>query len=829
MVDTGETGATGVPGDYQPVDLTPWCTGGVDDVAGAPAPTGLRTFHGIPFRIGDPDAPEAAAFVVVDPGTPAPTIRLDTPAQRVIVAHRLLTGDVDIADGTGATVAQYAFRFADGSVREVDIRRRFEIGLAPAEGWDMDLPFQAVLSSTPALPDRDAGRWERLGDRRSEGCLPLPPSYFLWTWTNPRPEVPLTELRIVALRGRLLVAAVTVGHLDEAPFVRTGAVPLRITVHGDDPPDPVDLRVEVDRGAASYVYPRVVGSTGPPGWGTPPDPSLGGYAHASGTGSATLRVHTAGRDLARVPWSELTGQQSVHVGQVELQLADHGRNWVHVRVVDDATGRPVPCRVHFRSADGVAYPPHGHAEYVSPGLGSGGDVRLGGVTYAYIDGTCQGWLPRGTVIAEIARGFEYEPVREAVTVHPATRELTFRLRRWTSMNERGWYSGDSHVHFLTAQGAAFEQRAEDLNVVNLLATQWGSLFTSGEEFTGRPHRAGDGHFVTYVSQENRQHVLGHLVLWALRRPVMPWCTDGLPEAALGVPLEATLSDWADRCHEQGGTVVVPHIPRPNGELAALIATGRADALEMIVQHRDAHEEYYRYLNGGYRMPLVGGTDKMSAEVAVGQYRTYAHLGEEEFSYEAWCAAVRAGRTFLSGGPMLHLSVDGHGIGDTVHVPGGGTVEVQARAEGVFPMHTLELVHDGRVVATAPDRQGNRLLTLDTGVRFDRDGWLAARVGGPGYVRGLTHHDLWHRGVFAHTSPVYVTCNRDWSRFDARVDRYMTTLLHGALSYVRHTAQHPPDTTTFHHGEDDHLAYLERPFREALRALAERRGGPPRSP
>ena len=32
-----------------------------------------------------------------------------------------------------------------------------------------------------------------------------------------------------------------------------------------------------------------------------------------------------------------------------------------------------------------------------------------------------------------------------------------------------------------------EQQGEDLNVVNLLQSQWGSLFTNTEDFTGRPH------------------------------------------------------------------------------------------------------------------------------------------------------------------------------------------------------------------------------------------------------------------------------------------------------------------------------------------------------
>ena len=145
-------------------------------------------------------------------------------------------------------------------------------------------------------------------------------------------------------------------------------------------------------------------------------------------------------------------------------------------------------------------------------------------------------------------------------------------------------------------------------------------------------------------------MLGHMVLWGLKEPVMPWCSDGPDEAELGGALDATLSDWADRTHAQGGTVVAAHFPNPNGEPAVLVATGRADAVEMLAQTDDAMLEYYRYLNSGYRLPLVGGTDKMSSAVPVGLYRTYARL-DEEFSYEAWCRAVRSGRTFLSGGPL----------------------------------------------------------------------------------------------------------------------------------------------------------------------------------
>jgi hypothetical protein len=404
-----------------------------------------------------------------------------------------------------------------------------------------------------------------------------------------------------------------------------------------------------------------------------------------------------------------------------------------------------------------------------------------------------------------------------VRIEPGQRDLTLRISRVADLASEGWWSGDSHVHFLSTAGAQLEQRGEDLRVVNLLQAQWGVLFTNTEDFSGGPsvsrHGVVDGGgYVTYVGQENRQHALGHALLWGLKEPVMPWSSDGPDEAELGGALDATLSDWADRTHAQGGTVVVAHFPNPNGEPAVLVATGRADAVEILSQTDDRLTEYYRYLNSGYRLPLVGGTDKMSSAVPVGLYRTYARL-DEEFSYQAWCRAVRSGRTFLSGGPLVTLSVDGCQPGDTVALSGPGTVSVHATVRSIFPLGSLEVVCNGEVVMKA-DAGGGRQAEISRELRIDGNSWLACRAFGTDY-----HLDEWGRRVFAHTSPVYVACGGEWTMADPEGLRYIRTLVEGARDYVRHTAVRRSDQlTTHHHGEADHLAWLERPFAEALRAL-----------
>ena len=734
----------------------------------------------------------------------------------MIFAHRQLTAPASDAEGLGSEVGTYRFLLTGGITVSVPVRQRFEISVVPAF-WGR-LPYLAVPDSWDGLWPRQQGPFWMGGLRQCESTPATAYEYYLWSWPNPHPALTLDAVELVPGGQAMAVGAITLSHTDELPFLRTPRRPVLLSVDSQGSDSAVDIEVEVDRGVVGYVQPvPAEDDAAVAGWGLK---SAGGsYVQVASLPSGTVTVNRDGQEVGRFRWAELETGQPVASGKAQLRLADPGRNWAHVRVIDADTGRPVPCRVHFRSPLGVPFQPHGHHNHINSNMGTwhidvGGDVRLGDVSYAYIDGTCQGWLPRGDVLVDVARGFEYTPLHERLRIEPGQRELTLQISRWTDMAASGWYSGDSHVHFLSTQGAHLEQQCEDLRVVNLLQSQWGSLFTNTEDFTGRVSATPDGSFATYVGQENRSHVLGHLTLWGLKEPVMPWCTDGPHEGELGGSLESTLADWADRAHAQGGTVIIPHFPFPNGEPAVLAATGRTDAIEFLSwDPRDA-DTYYRFLNAGYKLPLVGGTDKMSSAVPVGLYRTYAHL-DDEFSYPTWCAAVRAGRTFLSGGPIIQLAVEGHQIGDTFELSGPGTVQVEATAESIFPLASLEIVVGGRVIASTDRAEGPRSrLVLSEPIHISRHSWVAARCRGA----GGNHLDEWGRPIFAHTSPIYVAVGGEWAPRDQEAGRYLVTLVEGGLDYVRHTATyHPEGTVTHHHGLEDHAAYIEAPFQEALAA------------
>ncbi|WP_053914243.1 CehA/McbA family metallohydrolase [Streptomyces sp. TP-A0875] len=820
--------------DYRPLDLTGVADTAVDvfedpdDVR-----LGTRVLHGLPFRFGDRER----AVLLVPPAGSA-RVPVDGQPTWLVFAHALLEPELFEGGRVGQEVGAYRLEYADGTTVTRPLRQRFEIGPTPRR-WD-DRPLPLDWGQTPLLARNDAehvlmnrscGRYDEAGarlvgidDPQSRVPYVLPYRFYLWAMENPRPDLELTGLVAEARGASLILGALTLSDLDEEPFTRTVAREVLVEVRDGGVTESLELRV--DRGTASYVLRTVPDVEAAPelpgGWGrSRPEVWSTGYTKVSASPSATVTVRDGDTVLGTLRWGDLVERGVLTLDRCTVRLPGADQNWVRTTVRDE-TGEPVACRIRFQSTDGIPLAPYGHHAHINSDGGTwnldiGGDVRLGSYTYAAIDGACEGWLPTGPVQVEVARGFEYEPIRETVTIAPDQTELDLVLTRRFSARDRGYLSGDTHVHFMSTQGAELEARAEDLQVANLLLAQWGEHFTNTEEFTGRPHVSHDRRTTVYAGQENRTNMLGHINLLGLRKPIMPWSTGGSEEDELGGGLATTLSHWADECHAQGGTVVLAHFPVPYGETAALLATGRLDAVETIAYDEYNITEYYRYLNAGFRVPLVGGTDKMTSEVPVGLVRTYAAAGGGD--YESWCEGIRRGDTMVSSGPLLWLRVDGQPPGTLL--TGRASVHVEVELETIFPVERIELVRNGEVIRTEPVGSGATGHRFGLTVETDGSEWFAARCFGAADA-GPRHADTWSRPVFAHTSPVYVSSRPVYERHDAEVLTTMLAMIDGARRHVTEQARTRWAGTVRHrHGEGDHLAYLTRPFDEASAALRDR--------
>jgi hypothetical protein len=150
---------------------------------------------------------------------------------------------------------------------------------------------------------------------------------------------------------------------------------------------------------------------------------------------------------------------------------------------------------------------------------------------------------------------------------------------------------------------------------------------------------------------------------------------------------------------------------------------------------------------------------MSATVPLGQVRTWARLaGDAALSFDAWAEAIRAGRTFVTSGPLLELRIDGHGPGAAIAVDATSTLEVELVARAAQPVISdIELVVDGELVMAESAAEPARELAIRTRVSVDRSGWVAGRCRSP-YAIG----SAFASAMAAHTSPVYLE-HRDRTR------------------------------------------------------------------
>jgi hypothetical protein len=199
-------------------------------------------------------------------------------------------------------------------------------------------------------------------------------------------------------------------------------------------------------------------------------------------------------------------------------------------------------------------------------------------------------------------------------------------------------------------------------------------------------------------------------------------------------------------------------------------------------------DWYRYLNCGYRVPAVGGTDKMGAYMPAGAIRTYAWLGADKFNFANWAKAVRRGNTFTTTGPLLLFEAEGRKPGDEILISEeGGTIEARVEAQSFVPFHRVELVFNGQVVAAREEKAGTRRMLLEEKVKVSGPGWLAARC-----ASALGPITSWMLAVAAHTSPIYLQApGRDV--FSPQAAVYFLTLIDGAETWVRELATHADAT------------------------------------
>jgi len=815
------------PTDYGPQEQAKKMSGDTGKDGLIRTPAGRQNIQGIPFLLG-PEGLESKRWLALS-DRPKPWLvrSIDIPVRKK-ASHVCLVAfcdwdeneiapslDPDLpVEKVGQRLAEAVLVFEDGTEKALPIRRRFEV-VSPNPSPHLPyaaLPHRKDVPCTFADPLLSSADWEPA----QEGVIPSQylkgpdgrtlPVMWVSALANPDPDRIIATLRLkAAAEDNLLICGLTLFHGEHSPLQLQRLSLYRLTLPEAAAEDSERWKVDVDLGVVARTF--VLEDFSPEGWLSSPQKGLGNRTPPA-KGAQHLYVEiTACRDATLTLRDGKTGKQHrFDVGQAaagrevegepsgaRIEILGQEKIWVHVQVLDAAIRRPTPVRIAFRSKEGLYIPPYGHRTEVNDlkFQDYGADVKLMDTPFAYVDGTFQIELPVGEVYLEMTKGFEYGAVRQKITIEPRQRDLSVEIPRFAVLRSQGWATADVHVHFLSPTTAVLEGQAEGVNLINLLAAQWGDLFTNVGDFFQGPLTSRDKETIVWVGTENRQHILGHLCLLGSQgMPVFPMSASGPEESYLGDPVWSSMADWADACRQREGLAVCAHFPSPTGEVAADIALGKVEALELYPRFTKGFNsqtflDWYRYLNCGYRLPAVAGTDKMGAYMPVGANRTYAYLGQEEFNFANWAKAVRAGNTFVTSGPLLLFQADGRVPGEEITMgPGGGTVEVRCQAKCFVPLHAVEIILNGHVVASREVPAGASEITLNEKIQVPGPGWIAAR--------GISHHGPttnWRFQVAAHTSPVYVRIPGQ-ELFSAATTAYMLTLIEGAQTWVESLAIRP---------------------------------------
>lgn len=441
-----------------------------------------------------------------------------------------------------------------------------------------------------------------------------------------------------------------------------------------------------------------------------------------------------------------------------------------VTIVDATTGEATPARVRLLSGDKSALTPNGALAVSASGFGAppeaisvlyGRDDRAEGYVLQqdgsfYVDGSFVMNLPPGEYQLEISKGYEFVKQTHQVSARPSRSiDMKIGLERWIDMPARGWYSADDHIHLRRSpkDNASILRwtAAEDIHVGNLL--QMGDFWTYvfSQYGWGEAGRYREGKYLLASGQEEpRTPEIGHTI------------SLGANDFARRRDDYYSFDRLFDQIDELGGISGFAHQAMSFHGYRGMtlnVLRDKVDFVELLqfcVANGPLHtEHYYRFLNLGYRLTALAGSDfpwcgrgeigSPERTSQIGDSRFYTYV-DGEFSFENWFAALKAGRTFASTGPVVEITVNGKGPGETVDVASGATLKVSAKAFGhasQIPLTELEIVGHGRVLKRIAAGSNREELSIEMDLSVDHGIWLAVRAkAGPTQI--------------AHSTPVYVT-------------------------------------------------------------------------
>ncbi len=443
---------------------------------------------------------------------------------------------------------------------------------------------------------------------------------------------------------------------------------------------------------------------------------------------------------------------------------------VRIEVLDEQSGRKVPARLGLYDETGRTPLPsdqsllvHRYADdtrllWTAPRLVWPSRNRQ----VFYVDGIYEATVPIGTYELVASKGPEYRIYETKLEIKEGqTTNTMITIKRYIDQPSRGWYSGDDHLHLMRTKvedtAVWGYVAAEDVHVGNLL--EMGNIVTTHfrQPAWGKASRfLRDGHMIVSGQEGPRTIQRGHTIHHNLQRPIRQ-------------PVDKYFQyhEVFEESHRQGGVSGYAHYGRSfNGRrgLVLDVPFNLVDFVEVLQGGRLITDNWYPFLNLGFKINPGAGSDFPYFGPSLPGAERYYVMLEGSFDADAWYAAFRAGKVFVTNGPLLDFTINGHGMGSEVRVARGTRLEISALAQlnpDMGDLDRIELVSHGEVVKTIPGNDDDQV-KLEEVLIANESMWLAVRAFGEhevpehrwGYLTSSTGA-IEHYGALAHTAPIYV--------------------------------------------------------------------------
>ena len=479
-----------------------------------------------------------------------------------------------------------------------------------------------------------------------------------------------------------------------------------------------------------------------------------------------------GDNVMRIAASRVS--DDITVGPV--RLLDRGYDEIYqitplrIKVVDEATGKPLVARITVANAAGELAPLFYGERHHTP-------VRTG---FAYTDANGEALLQLGAGAHTIYASHGPEWSYAAIDLqHVYQRESALELTLRHEVDTTGWVSADTHIHTLTFSGhgdASLEERiltlaGEGLDVA--ISTD----HNHQTDYAPAQQQAGlQNHYLSIVGNEVSTEI-GHF--------------NAFPLPADGAKPNSDLTDWqalADDIRAKGAQVVILNHPRwpdrvegPFGVSNLDPRTGYfadglrlpVDAIEIfnsttpITPWEEITADWFSLLNAGSMVRGVGSSDSHTVGDPVGQGRTWlrsAAANPAEINIEELCSNFRNGVSSMAIGLFGYAQVQGQDSGSMVQ-PVDGQINVQFHIAGTSwaRVDSAKVYLNGSLVAQSPPPLAPDGRPMDITLAFvipapKHDAWLVCNATGP------TPEGIWWTtlmpGLALMTNPVWIDADGD---------------------------------------------------------------------